>query len=66
MMLNSKELVKAIDRYEQEHPLTIDQRLKILDGLYEEAKNLGHFDSRNISQGIEDDIKIARIMNENV
>lgn len=66
MIINPNELVKVIDRHEQEHPLTIDQRFKILDGLYEEAKNLGHFDPQSISEGIEDDIRIARIMNENV
>lgn len=66
MILNSNALVKVIDRHEREHPLTIDQRFKILDGLYEEAKSLGHFNPQNISQGMEDDIKLARIMNEHV
>lgn len=66
MILNTNELVKIVDRHEREHPLTISQKFKILDGLFEEAKHLGHFDPRSISEGIEEDIKIARIMNENV
>ena len=51
---------------EGQHPLTIEQKAAIVDGLYEEARLLGHFSPRAVDRNLEVEIKMARILNANV
>ncbi len=44
--------------------LTYPQALRIFEGLWQEAKNLGALPCPNPLEGIEVDIKIARILNK--
>jgi hypothetical protein len=46
--------------------LSLEEKFTIVDALYNEARLLGHFDSRDILSGIEDVIRLAEKMNTNV
>lgn len=65
MIKNYKEVEKAELEYDRDHPLTLDQKYKILEGLYQLAKSAGHFDPKDKSID-EDDIKLAKALNANL
>ncbi|MBP1732454.1 MAG: hypothetical protein H6Q55_2883 [Deltaproteobacteria bacterium] len=46
--------------------LTLDQKYKILEALYEEARRLGQFGNDDLLLGIQDDIRLAAALNANV
>jgi len=46
--------------------LSLTQKYRILDGLYEEARHLGHFNQRDMLDGIEDDIRLAALLKRHV
>jgi hypothetical protein len=49
----------------QEH-LSIEERFRILDALYDEARLFGHFDRDDLLVGLDDDVNLAAILNANV
>ncbi len=46
--------------------LTLDEKYRILDALYEEARRLGRFGPSDILDGLEDDVQLAAKLNANV
>jgi hypothetical protein len=62
--------VKAWEAWEREYlkkeVLTLEQKYRLLDALYEEARDLGIFPLKNPMEGFEVDIRVARILNQNV
>lgn len=63
MIKNAKVFDKFITDYERKNPLTIKQKYAILNDMYSQAKLFGHFKLKNIMDGIEHKIELARIMN---
>lgn len=49
-----------------EQDLSLDEKYRILDALYEEARLFGHFDARDMLLGLEDDVRLAAMLNANV
>ena len=48
----------------QQH-LSLDEKFRILDALYEEARLFGHFDESDLLLGLEDDVCVAAMLNAN-
>ena len=46
--------------------LSLEEKFKILESLYKEARALGHFGEHDILSGLEDDIRLAAALNANV
>jgi hypothetical protein len=46
--------------------LTLGMKYRILDGLYAEARRLGHFSGANPLEGIEEVIRLAAMLNVDV
>lgn len=49
----------------QQH-LSIGERFRILDALYDEARLFGHFQRVDLLTGLDDDVHLAAILNANV
>jgi hypothetical protein len=49
----------------KEH-LSLEQKYKILESLYEEARTLGRFGTNDLLLGLEDDIRLAAALNSHV
>ena len=65
MITNSEILRQSNIGYDIEHPLTLDQKYQILEGLYLLAKEAGHFDPKD--QHIDyDDVELAKALNANL
>jgi hypothetical protein len=58
---NSKALEKAID--EHEAGLSLEQKFALLNAMFDEAKELGHFNPRGSLEGIDVDIALAKALN---
>lgn len=65
MIKNAEELRQADLEYDREHPLTIEQKYRILEGLYHLAKDAGHFDPSDKSID-EHDVVLAKALNANI
>ena len=63
MIKNSKQLRDFEREYEKKQNRDLDEKYKILDAMYREAKYLGVFPLKNPLEGIEVDIKIAKVIN---
>ncbi len=46
--------------------LSLEMKYRILDSLYEEARRFGHFTEKDLLSGLEDDIRLAAILNTDV
>jgi hypothetical protein len=46
--------------------LSLDQKYRILEGLYQEARELGSFSEDGLLLGLQDDIDLAAALNANV
>ena len=46
--------------------LDLDAKYRILEALYQEARDLGSFGERDLLLGLEDDIRLAAALNANV
>lgn len=46
--------------------LDLDEKYRILDALYQEARSLGSFGKRDLLLGLEDDVRLAACLNANV
>jgi hypothetical protein len=66
MMTNGSLYDASKARALAEEPLTLEEKYRILDALYQEARLLGHFTERDILDGIEDVIRLAAALNANV
>jgi len=42
------------------HPLTIEQKFAILQGLYDQAVAFGHFTEKDLHEGLENDVQLSR------
>ena len=47
-------------------PLSLEEKYRILEGLYLEARRLGSFGERDMLLGLEDDVRLAAALNANV
>jgi len=66
MITNPQKVREFETDYSRSENLTLEQRFAILDGLYELARQLGHFNGENVLDGIDTDIKLARALNADV
>lgn len=57
---------KTLGKSVAEEHLPIEQRLKIVDALYEEAQILGHFGAHDLLLGLEDVVRLAAFLKKNV
>ena len=46
--------------------LSLKEKFRILNSLYEEALLFGHFDEKDLLAGLQDDIRLAALLNANV
>jgi hypothetical protein len=66
-MVTNPHLLDAFEReITRTNSLTLNQRFRILDGMYELARTFGHFSHDRVLEGIEHDIEMAKILNEYV
>jgi len=49
-----------------EQVLDLDEKYRILEALYQEARGLGSFGQRDLLLGLQDDIRLAAALNANV
>jgi len=61
-----QEIEHLIREHEKKHPLTLEQRFAIAEGLYREARLLGHFSSHAVDKNIEPELRMSKILNANV
>ncbi|MFA5812834.1 MAG: hypothetical protein WC956_10965 [bacterium] len=62
-MINKGEWQTFEDELASHEDLTLEQKYRILDGLYEEARGLGLFPSTDPLEGLDVDIRIAKAVN---
>jgi len=63
-MIRHPDLVEDFERkYAAEHRLDYSQSLAIYEALFEHAQRLGVLQSRDPLDGIENDIRLARMLN---
>jgi hypothetical protein len=53
-------------RFMADQVLDLDERYRILEALYQEARLLGSFTKRDLLLGLEDDVHLAAALNANV
>jgi hypothetical protein len=53
-------------RFLAEEKLTLDEKYRILEALYEEARSMGSFGEGDLLLGLQDDIRLAAALNANV
>jgi hypothetical protein len=46
--------------------LSLEDRYKILEGLYREARQLGRFNEQDFTAGLDDVVRLASLLNSNV
>lgn len=47
-------------------PLDLQEKYRILEALYQEARRLGRFTEEDFLLGLDDDVRLARALNANV
>jgi len=60
-MLRRTKLLDEFEREQLREPLTLEQKLRLYEGMLEEARQLGVLPPRDPLEGIEEDIRRARI-----
>jgi hypothetical protein len=63
MMKNPEIFRQFEDKWNAGQKADFAENLRILDGMYELARKLGHFSGANPLEGIEKNIRIASILN---
>lgn len=63
MVKNVKTFQRFQDAFISNADLSIQEKYKILESMYEQARALGHFKGQNALDGLEVDIRIARAVN---
>lgn len=66
MIRDYSKVEAIISEDDRKHPLTLAQKYTLLNGMYKEAQRLGHFSAQDITEGLEEKIILARIMNTDV
>ncbi len=66
MITNHEEIEKFENEFSMKQPLTLNQKFTLLNSLYNQARQLGHFTDKDLLDGLEDDIELARKLNINV
>ncbi|MBM4438324.1 MAG: hypothetical protein FJ029_14120, partial [Actinobacteria bacterium] len=62
-MIRRPDLVQELeDRYAAEHPLDLDSAMRLYEAMWEHARALGALPPSDPWQGVEDDIRLARIL----
>jgi len=61
-MLRAEEFRRFEDEIRKREALSLDEKFRLLDGLYEEARALGVFPPKDPLEGIEVDIEVAKVM----
>ena len=63
-MIKDKKLWEKFEvEFAKSENLTIEQKFKVLEAMLEEAKSLGVWPPKDLLEGIEVDIKLARAIN---
>ena len=63
-MVKNSNILEKFERQEiKKSKLSYSEALKIFEAMWEEAKNLGILPPKNPMEGIEVDIKLAKILN---
>ena len=60
-MIRRTPRLDAFERAQLSQPLTLEQKVRLYDGMFEEARQLGIFPLADPLEGIEEDIHRARI-----
>lgn len=63
MRPNFLELERVVEEYEKTHPLTLEQKYRLLNALYLQARSFGHFTGEEALAGLEIDIQVAKTLN---
>lgn len=66
MITDYKEVEKFEKEFGMKEPLTLDQKFTLLESLYKQARQLGHFTEQDLLDGLDDDVELARKLNINV
>lgn len=66
MITNASKYTSAKARALAEEPLGLEDKYKILEALYQEARQLGHFTDDDVLVGLDDDIRLAAALNAHV
>jgi len=61
-MLRRTKLLDDFEREQLRQPLTLEQKLRLYDGMLDEARALGVFPLKDPLDGIDEDIRRARIL----
>ncbi len=61
-MIRAHPLLQAFEDAERRRPVTYEENLRVYEGLWAEARELGVFSSPTLD-GIETDIEVARAVN---
>lgn len=63
-MIKDRKLLEAFERkFQAEDRIDLKTKYKILDALYQEAVHLGVFPLKDPLEGIEVDIRVAKVIN---
>ncbi|HCZ06042.1 MAG TPA: hypothetical protein DHV12_02720 [Thermotogae bacterium] len=63
-MIKDRKLLEAFERkFQAEDRIDLETKYKILDALYREAVHLGVFPLKDPLEGIEVDIRVAKVIN---
>ncbi len=63
MMKNPDVFRRFEDEWIASHKTDFAENMRILDGMYQLARKFGHFSGENPLEGIEKNIRVARILN---
>lgn len=66
MITDHKEVEKFEKDFGIKEALTLSQKFTLLESLYNQARQLGHFTDRDLLDGLDDDVELARKLNINV
>lgn len=62
-MVNATAKFRQFEANQRKRPLSLGDKYRVLDGLWQEAVTLGAFTSDNLLEGVEQDIELARVLN---
>ena len=65
MIGNTREVLRVKRKHERDNPLTLEEKYKLLNAMYEEVRQLNRFTSRT-ARDRKHKISVARILNAGV
>jgi hypothetical protein len=60
-MIRRTKLLDDFEREQLRQPMSLDQKLRLYQGMFDEARQLGVFPLKDPLDGIEEDIRRARL-----